>query len=565
MLSLLLALPLTAPSALPPLQQVADRILHHGRIHTVDPNTPWAEAMAMKDGVLLYVGDNAGAQAYLGAQTEVEHLHGRLVLPGFGDSHVHLLEAHHPATGTVLLQSGSSLEDYIPIIQAQAPNQIGTDWVLGWGFSMFDVLLDKFFFARTPRAILDDAVPNGPAAIMEETSHAVWVNSEALALLGIDRHTPNPPGGVIMKNSWNGRPNGILLDAAGELAMDLALARTPELDLLNDRALKFAYPHAARNGITAVCDARAFWQRGYVEAYQKAAMNGRMTARTVLGLWAYPDQDDQTQIAHLTTLFERNPLSRLHISQVKIYSDGITTMSTAALLDPYRRLQLADPLGLNYFSESRLTNYIQQLETVGFDFHIHAIGDRGARESLNAIEAAQLLNPGLPPRRHRITHLELIEPTDIPRFQQLGVIADLQMSSDFVLPAYEYDLAPLLGRHRIDERALPLHDLWASDAHLTLSSDYDVGSLSPFVGIQNALNRGPQSLPSVTSAVKAYTLEPAYLMRLDTITGSLEVGKSADYVIVDRDIFQIPSDTIGQTKVLLTVLEGEEVWRSPSY
>lgn len=568
MLALLLTLTFASPAppnASPSPPQEADRILHHGRIHTVDPSNPWAEAMAIKDGELLYVGSNTGAQAFLGAQTEVEHLRGRLVLPGFGDSHLHLLEAHHPATGTVILESGTSLENYIPTIQAQAGNQIGTSWVLGWGFSMFDVLIDQYFFARTPRAILDDAVPHGPAAIMEETSHAVWVNSAALNLLGIDRHTPDPPGGVIMKNSWNGRPNGILIDAAGELAMDLALTRSPALDNLNDDALQFAYPHAARNGLTAVCDARAFWKRGYVEAYRKAAQNGVMTARTVLGLWAYPDEDDPTQIAHLATLFDRDPQSRLHVSQVKIYSDGITSMSTAALLDPYRRLQLAGPLGLNYFPLPRLTEYIQQLEPVGFDFHIHAIGDRGARESLDAIETAQLLNPGLPPRRHRITHLELVAPVDVPRFQQLDVIADLQMSSDFVLPAYEYDLAPILGRHRIDERSLPLLDLHASGAHLTLSSDYDVGSLSPFVGIQNSLTRGPQSLPDVAAAVKAYTLEPAYLMRLEQRTGSLVAGKSADYVIVDRDIFQVPVQTIGQTEVLLTVLEGEETWRSPRY
>lgn len=162
----------------------ADVILHHGAIYTVDPAQPWVEAMALKDGEILYLGDHAGAQAYRGATTELVHLEGRMVMPGIGDSHVHLLEAHHPATGTVILESGHTLESYIPTIQAQAPNQIGTDWILGWGFSMFDVLIDEFFFARTPRAILDDAVPNGPAAIMEETSHAIWVNSEALALPG---------------------------------------------------------------------------------------------------------------------------------------------------------------------------------------------------------------------------------------------------------------------------------------------------------------------------------------------------------------------------------------------
>ncbi|MFK5955943.1 MAG: amidohydrolase [Planctomycetota bacterium] len=563
MLSLLLILFTIAAQASPQTSlPQADRILHHGAIYTVDAAQPWAKAMAIKNGTILYVGNHAGAMAYRGSATEMVNLNGRMVMPGIGDSHVHLLEAHHPAGGTVLLESGRSLESYIPTIQAQAGNQIGTNWVLGWGFSLFDVLIDEFFFARTPLAILDDAVPSGPAAIMEETSHAIWVNSAALVAAGIDRHTPDPPGGVIMKNFWSGRPNGILIDAAGEMVMNLAMARSPQLDLLNDKALRIGYRHAARNGITALVDARVYWKRGYVEAYRKAETRGVMTARTILSLWAYPDMDDNAQIAQLASMYENRPQSRLKISQIKLYSDGVAALSTGAVLEPYRRLQLAGPLGLNYFPQSRLTRYITELERVGFDMHIHAIGDRGVRESLNSVEAAQLANPNLPERRHRITHVELVEPTDVPRFNQLGVIADFQMSSDFVLPAYQYESAPLLGRRRIEERSLPLLDIFNSGAHVVLSSDFDVGSLSPFLGMQNALNRGPQSLPNVAAAVRAYTIEAAYLMRTDTISGSLVVGKSADYIVLDRNIFNIPKTSIGKTKVLQTVLEGEVVWES---
>ncbi|MDP7062069.1 MAG: amidohydrolase [Planctomycetota bacterium] len=558
--SVLLAAQATPAAPLPE----ADRVVHHAAIYTVDGLQPWASAMAMKNGEILYVGSNAGASAYQGAQTEMVHMQGRMLMPGIGDSHVHLLEAHHPATGTVILESGHSLESYIPTIQAQAPNQIGTDWVIGWGFSMIDVLIDQFFFARRPVDILDDAVPNDPAIIMEETSHAMWVNSKALQAAGIDRFTPNPPGGVIMKDWW-GRPNGILLDGAGEYVMDLAMARSAALDRLNKIALRVGYKHAARNGITAIADARAFWKRGYIDAYKHAEQNDVMTARTVLGLWAYPYLDDTAQIAQLSGMYERDPQSLLHISQIKIYSDGILNMTTAAVLDPYRRLQLAAPLGLNYFEAPRLNRYLNELEQVGFDFHIHAIGDRGAREGLNAVEAAQWANPHLPPRRHRITHLELVAPTDIPRFHQLGVIADLQMSSHFVLPGHNNELKIVLGAHRVAERSLPLKDLWESDAHLVLSSDYDVGSFSPFVGMENALNRGPQSLPNVAAAVRAYTIEPAYLMRLEHVTGSLEAGKSADYIVLDRNIFQIAPSTLGQTKVLQTVFRGAEVWRAPGY
>jgi len=539
--------------------------LHHGKIYTVDPAQPWVEAMAIRDGKIVYVGDHAGALPYRGPATETVALGGRMVMPGIGDSHLHLLEAHHPATGTVILESGQSLVNYIPTIQAQAQNQIGTHWVMGWGFSMFDVLLDELFFARTPVSVLDSAVPNGPAAIMEETSHAIWVNSAALAAAGIDRHTPNPPGGVIMKNFWTGRPNGILIDAAGELVMDLAMAPNPALDALNQRALKIGYRLAAREGITMIGEARAFWQRNYLAAYQQAQTDGTMTAHTVLSLWAAPDANDTAQIAQLTSMYGRNPQQLLHTSQIKIYSDGITSMSTAAMLEPYQRLQLAAPDGLNYFNNSRLARYVRELEQVGFDLHIHAIGDRGVRESLDAIEAAQIANPGLPPRRHRITHVEMVEPTDVPRFAQLGVIADFQTSSQWVLEEHQFDLEPLLGHQRLLERWLPLRDIWDTGAHVVLSSDYDVGSLSPFVGMQNALHRGPQSLPSVEAAIRAYTIEPAYLLRLEQQTGSLEVGKDADYLILDRNLFTTPSQSLGQTKVLQTVLQGNVVWQSPAF
>ncbi len=566
MLSLFLLLTCAAQGTKPAVPSPqADRILLNAQIYTVDPQRPWARAMAIGEGKILSIGSERSARAFLGPHTEVVDLHGRMVMPGIGDSHIHLLEAHHPAAGTVMLESGHPLESYVPQIRAAAPHQLGTRWVLGWGFSIFDVLIDEIFLARPPVAILDDAVPHRPAAIMEETSHAVWANALALQAAGIGPNTPDPPGGVIMRSFWTGKPNGILIDTAGEQVMDLALARSPALDRLNRVALRIGYAHAARNGITALADARCYWKRGYVEAYRWAQRNGVMSARTVLGLWAYPDLDDDLQIPRLASMYENRPGSRLRITQIKLYSDGITTMSTAALLAPYHHLRLSGPRGLNYFPRPRLSRYLDALEGVGFDFHIHAIGDRAVHEALDAVELAQHRHPALPPRRHRITHLELVDPADIPRFRRLGVIADFQMSSDFVLPEHEFDLAPFLGRHRIAERSLPLRDLWASGAHVVLSSDYDVGALSPFVGMRNALCRGAQSLPDVAAAIRAYTLEPAYLMRLETVTGSLVAGKSADYIVLDRNPFQIPKQRIGETRVLQTVLEGQEVWRAPGY
>ena len=336
--------------------------------------------------------------------------------------------------------------------------------------------------------------------------------------------------------------------------MDLALTPNATLDALNDQALADGLAELARHGITSVVDARAHWRRGYVEAYERAAQNHTLTSRVVLSLWAYPYLDDAQQLSTLAAMYSDDPGSLLRASQIKIYSDGELNHRTAALLDPYLCCELAGSTGLNYSDQARLQSYIQTLGAVGFDFHIHAIGDRGVHEALNAIEAAQ--GPGA---RHRLTHVELVQPSDVPRFAELGVIADMQMSFSSVEPAHAYELAFLLGTGRIDERQWRLRALHEAGATVVLSSDYDVGELSPFAGMERALSRGDQSLPSLDTAIRAYTLNAAYLMRQEDRVGSIEVGKRADLVVLDRNPFEIPTAQLSQVQVVQTFLDGEAV------
>ena len=541
----------------------ADLVLTQGAIYTVDDTNPWAEALAVRDGAIVFVGSNAGVQAFIGSQTQVIDLEGLMVIPGLHDSHMHVLEAHQPASGTCYLPPGQGLNSHIARIQACAPSQVGTDWVMGYGHSILDLLEHIDFGGAPPVQILDIAVPDRPAVFMEETSHSVWVNSLALEAAGFDATTPDPVGGAILR-SPNGQPNGILLDAAGEIVLDLALAPNPELDALNDQALIDGLDLARRHGITSLVDARGHWRRGYVEAYERARDAGRLTARVVVSLWAYPYLDDASQIAQLTTLYDNDPTSRLRLSQIKIYSDGEIGHTTAALLEPYTCCDLVGPLGLNYFDEARLTHYVTQLEAVGFDFHIHAIGDRGVHEALNAVAAARRAqgasNQGNPSPRHRLTHVELVAPQDVPRFAALDVTADMQMSHMYVEPPFLHLNDDLLGHGRIEERIWRLRTLHDAGARVVLSSDYDVGEISPFAGMQRALNRGAESLPDVATAIRAYTLNAAYLMRQEDRVGSLEVGKRADLVVLDRNLFDIPSTQLGQVQVLRTFVDGEQVW-----
>ncbi len=556
------------PFPAPPYAGPAQLVLVNGFVYTVDDDQPTASAVAVRDGEILHVGSDAGALAFAGPNTEVIDLGGRMAMPGAHDSHVHILEAFHEATGTCFLPPGIPIANYVPIIQACAPNQVGTSWVLGYGHSIFD--LHQFMEGGgSPKGILDAALPTQPAAFLEETSHSVWVNSAGLTAAGITAATPDPPGGVILRDPGTGEPNGILLDAAGEMVMDLALAPNPALEQMNYDALVLGLAEASKNGITSLCDARAYWKRGYVEAWERARDEGTLSVRAIVGLWAYPyELDDAQQIADLTALYSNDPKSLLRFSQVKVYADGEIGHTTASLfqnydLDPFFFDDpLAGPQGLKYFDEARLTSYITQLEAVGFDFHIHAIGNRGVHEALDAIEAAAIANGGASTARHRLTHVHLVHPVDVPRFSALNVTADFQ---PFDNGDFNFFYSIYLPFFLIPQQAERLRDVYDSGARLVLSSDYDVEELSPFAGMERALRLGSQSLPDIESAIRAYTIEPAYLMRQEDRTGSLEAGKRADILVLDRDITSIPFAQLSQTKVLLTLLDGEEVWRDPGF
>ena len=559
---LLLLLPLCLACLPVRAQDPADTVFRNGPIYTVNSVQPWATALAVTDGEIVYVGDEQGLKPFLGPSTRIIDLEGRLALPGLHDAHVHILEANHEAQGTCYLPSGALPESHIPRLIACAPLQVGTDWVLGYGHSIWDLRDHIDRGGRPPVEILDEAIPDQPVVIMEESSHSVWANTLALQAAGFHTATEDPPGGVIVRDG-SGQPNGIFLDGAGEILLDLALAPNPELEALNREALLAGLELARVNGITSLADARGHWRRGYVEAWQQVEADGLLTARSIVALWAYPYLDDTEQIAALTGLYSNDPDRFLRFSQVKVYSDGEIWHTSAALQDPYTCCPWAGPRGLNYFDEQRLQTYLEALGNVGFDFHIHAIGDRGVHETLNAVEAAAAACGPKEPcqgRRHRLTHVEMVQPSDIGRFAALDVTADLQMSHPFVEPASLFDNAFLLGAPRIEERQWRLRDLHEAGANVVLSSDYDVGSLAAFEAMARAIDRGDQSLPNLDAALRAYTINAAYLMQQEHLVGSLEVGKRADIIVVDRNIFEIPSGQVPGTQVELTMVDGTIVF-----
>lgn len=534
-----------------PPQPVEGTIYFNGKIYTVNPNQPWAEAVYVKDGVIQLVGtDEATVNAAPEGVAQID-LQGAFMMPGIHDVHMHPLEASSNNFHFTVDENEEDPEAYQDDVEDAIQNNPGTGWLLGWGHRLSTVLNAL----RPPVEILTEVAPNRPVAIMEQTSHSIWCNAKALELMGISMASANPVGGIIMRDS-TGAPNGLLMDNAGNLLMELALQPSASSEQNDYQGLiDFGLPELAEHGITSICDARTYWKRNHHKVWQRIADEGKLTARVNLGLWAYPMEDDASQIATIRSLYRNDANSLLKINQVKLYSDGIIHNTTAAMHADY----LVDYFGntpnngLNYFTEKRISDYIAQLEGTGFDFHIHALGNRGIHEALNAIEESGSANG-----RHRLTHVEFLDPADYTRFAQLNVTADAQVTGDFTNPSQWFGNAYLVGT-ALSDNFIPLKSLKNAQARITLSSDWDVSSVNPFVGLQHAVTRVPQEL-SLEEAIQAYTLNAAYVMRQEDKVGSIEVGKEADLIVLDRNPFDLQPTQISKIKVVETYLQGQLVY-----
>lgn len=532
--------------------QGSEQLYSNGQIYTVNPNQEWAEAMLVRDGIIVAIGGNDEVQAQASVNAETIDLQNRMVLPGLHDVHVHALEAASDNFQFTLDQTETNPEMYATSIQKALDENTSAEWILGWGFDIYTL----FEATREPIEILNDISATKPIAIMEQTSHSVWVNAKALELAEIDGQSPNPTGGIIMKGA-NGQPNGLLIDNAGNLIIDLAIASISNSEQSDYEGLvNFALPELAKNGITSICDARTYWKRNHHLTWQRVADEGLLTTRTNLGLWIYPTEENDQQISTLQSLYTNDPESLLKTNQIKLYADGIIINTTAAMQDDYLLdlFNLGANKGLNYVTENSIAQYISALEPIGFDFHIHALGNRGVNEALNAIEQS-----GSSSGRHRLTHIEYVLPSDYERFGQLNVTADAQVAGDFTQPDQWHENDELIGTG-LNNANIPLKSLHQASARITLSSDWDVSSLNPFVGLQNAVTRSPQEI-ALAEAIKAYTLNAAYVMRQEDKVGSLEQGKEADFIILSQSLFDISTDQINRTQVLETYLQGRRIYQ----
>jgi predicted amidohydrolase YtcJ len=543
-----------------PPTQAADLVLQNGAIYTMASTRPWAEALAIREGRLTYVGDNAGTDRFIGRATQVVDLGGRMVLPGFQDTHAHPLSGGLEL-GECNLYEAKTVAEVEGAIRAYATQHPDLPWIRGNGWQ-----LPVFPGANPQRQLLDRVVPDRPALFYAADGHSAWANSKALALAGVTRATPDPDNGRIERDPRTGQPSGTLREAA----IDLVAKFLPEYTL-GERigAARRALAEANHFGITSITDADV--GPAFLEAYRALDDRGELTARVTAALHSEkgPVSEETTRLVHLRRLYGGG---RLATNTVKFFADGVIEARTAALLAPY--LDRKGDIGpLNYTPED-LAARITALDHEGFQIHVHAIGDRAIRTTLDALARARQEN-GPRDARPVIAHLELIDPADIPRFRTEGVIASFQ---PFWAQADEYitDLTvPALGPAR-SRWLYPIGSVMNSGAIVVGGSDWTVSSLNPMDAIQVAITRrdifktaGPAWIPEervdLPRMLAAYTINAAYAVRMERENGSLEPGKVADLIVLDRNLFAIPVTELHRAKVLLTMLEGREVWRDSSF
>ena len=534
--------------------QPADAVYLNGHIYTADAGQSFASSIAVTGNTLVHVGDDAGAEPFIGPSTTVIDLDGGTVLPGLFDTHIHLLEAgSEGAASCVLPYNAGTISQLVNALVNCDPQPNSNGWIFSWGHSIYTLLES----GQNPLDLLTNAFPNTPVAAMDETSHSAWVNQAALDALGITGSTPDPEGGHIVLDA-DGEPFGLLLDAAGDLAFQAVYATNADIEAGDYNGLvNFGLPAMAASGITSITEGRTYWKRHYPETWQQVYDDGLLTVRTDLTLYAHPEDEDDAQMDSLLARYDEGD-EWLRARQIKLYLDGITLNGTAAMEAPYI-YPFGWPFddGLNYFTPERLTAYITALEVEGFDFHIHTIGNRGVREALDAIQAARTANGDIG-ARHQLTHIEWVNASDIPRFAELDVTANAQVTAWWTQPNTWQDNAYLIG-NEVANAMIPIGSIHDAGGRVTLSSDWDVSSYNPFRSLENAVTRAPEALPSVADAVDAKTIEAAHSSRSDSYTGSLEIGKRADFICIDQDIFSIAPAAISETHVVLTVVDGEVV------
>ena len=532
----------------------ADLLFVNGPVYTVDNARSWATAVGIRDGRIVYVGFDEGAAALQGPSTRTIDLDGKMLMPSFQDSHIHPIDSGMQEL-TVSLSELTTLDEYLQRIKVYADDNPDAEWILGGGWSM------AVFGpgAKASKTLIDDVVADRPVFLTSSDGHSGWANSKALELAGIDQDTQDPITGMVDRDPETGEIIGSLQEGA----MGLMTSHIPPAtDEMQQAGLRYSIDLLNRYGITALNDAAV--NADGLETYRSLDDAGDLTMRVLASMWWQPERGLE-QIADFQEMREQHTRGNVRATSVKIMQDGVLENFTGAMSEPY--LVDGDPTGIPMVEPEALKRAVSALDADGFQVHFHAIGDAAITHCLDAVETA-IADNGNAYRRHHISHLQLIHPNDLPRFRELGVIANFQPLWAYA-DAYVTDLTlPFIGEER-GRWMYPIRSVLNHGGMIAFGSDWFVSTANPFPQIETAVTRTdaegddepfmPYETIDLQTAIAAFTINAAYLNGIETDTGSIEIGKLADMIVIDRNLFEIPAKELSEVQVLLTLFEGRPV------
>jgi predicted amidohydrolase YtcJ len=537
----------------------ADLVFRGGTVYTLDSDRSWATAVAIAAGTIVAVGADSDVERWIGPGTEVVELAGRMLLPGFHDLHVHPVYGGVQALGCSLEGQGSIDATLAAVRRCDEASRAAGGWLSG---SLWD--LGLFPEGNAPKQLLDEAVPDRPVYLMGSDGHSAWVNSRALEIAGIDAHSVDPPLGVIERDPESGVPSGTLRESA----IELVRKHLPEItDPQRLDGLKHALRLANSVGITSLVDAAV--GEPEMRAYKALADSDLLSVRALLAMeWGTRLVTDTPDFERLLVERLRYDGPRIDTGSVKLFIDGVLEGETAALVDPY--VDRPGHLGTLNFPPATLDELVTRFDAAGLQVHMHAIGDGAVRVGLDAVAAARSAN-GPRDNRHQIAHLQLIHPDDLPRFAELDVSANFQalwaLPDSWIMGIN----LPVVGPERVN-RMYPIASLQRAGGRLVAGSDWDVSSMNPLLAIQVALTRrdpeggfegvlNADERVDLAAMLAAYTINGAHVMHHEAQTGSIEVGKAADLLVLERNLFELAAEEIGGIAVVRTLIDGDTVYR----
>lgn len=534
----------------------ADIVISSNAIFTGTESHPFSGSVAIKDNYILAVGTNKEIEELIGENTQVFSYHDQLVMSGFNDFHIHLFLGSL-FQGSVQLGDGASEQETAEMVKEFADSRPNDEWI--FGFNWYHIRWENKELPH--RSTIDKVLPDRPVFLLNEECHAAWVNSKALELMGINNETEDPPFGKIVRDE-HGEATGFLYETAMTFAQKIFdnIPKQRQQELLSN-----FLSYAAELGVTSISDMLPLpgLELGNLELYHEFEKANKLTTR-IHFLSALDGR-----LTRAKKLREQFNSEKLKFSGLKQFLDGVPTTYTAYLINPYNDNKTT--IGDTLIPQDLVKKWIIEADRENFRIRLHACGDAAVKLALDTFESAQKQN-GAKDSRHTIEHIEVIDDSDINRFSELNVIASVQPEHMAAERFTDHTYIQRLGKER-ENNLWAFNSLLKSHTKMAFGSDFPVVDLNPFFEIHRAVTRvhddglpadgwNPKEKIPLGEALKIYTIGSAYGLFRENELGTLEKGKLADMIILDRNLFNIDPSSIKDTKIAMTIMDGNIVYKA---